>query len=116
MNESLEKKMNESVLATDHSKTNTEHQSEKIQVFYEKMSDLLDEIDPEGEYHEELLIASTQALADKVAQSYEEDFQYYLIKDLGDMMHAFCLDYAQSYLEESEQEASSEPQIVESNL
>lgn len=85
-----------------------EFQPEKLQEFYEKVSDLLDAVDPEGKYHEELLMATTQAVTDKVAQSYEEEFQYYLVKELGDMMHAFCIDYAQTYLADPEEDSEED--------
>lgn len=76
-------------------------QNSVIQRFYDKVYDSLEELDSKDEEHEALLIGTVQALVDKVSSSYGEDFHPYLIKDMGDVMHDFCNEYARSIIEES---------------
>lgn len=71
-----------------------------IQDVYNKVYDLLDEIDGDDEDHEAILIGTVQALIDKVTSSYEGDFHPYMIKDLGDVIHAFCIEYSRSVMDD----------------
>lgn len=83
-------------------------QNTVIQKFYDKVYDVLDELDTKDEEHEALLIGTVQALVDKISSSYGDDFHPYLIKDMGDVMHDFCNEYARSIIEESLEDEESD--------
>lgn len=88
-------------------------QEQKVQEIYDKVFDLFETFDIEGEEHEALLVGVTQAIVDKVSSSFEDDFHPYLIKDLGDMMHEFCNEYALSFMEgQDDEEGDSEEESL----
>lgn len=88
----------------------------KVQDFYDKVYDLLESLDVDNEQHEALLVGTVQALVDKLSASFEDDFHPYLIKDLGDLMHDFCNEYARSFIDAEMEEDGNEEDLEESAL
>ena len=77
---------------------------DKVQVIYDKVYELFDSMDLDAEDNEAFLVGVTQALVDKVTSSFEDGYHPYLVKDIGDLMHDFCNEYAMSLIDEDEDE------------